>query len=157
MPQVPRTPTTPGQASPERVVLIANSQEWASRSLESVLGPAGYTVVRAFNPRDTMRAVHERRIDAVIVDASLGDEEMLALCRELRADPQVRDSTAILVTTAGPLTRPQALAVLRAGGSGAWSEPLDPEEFLLRLDGYVRAKLDADRGVSAGKSAPPRA
>jgi CheY-like chemotaxis protein len=74
---------------------------------------------------------------------------MLGLCRELRADPKVRACTAILVTAAGRVTRPQVLAVLRAGGNGVWGEPLDSEEFLLRLDGYVRAKLDADQGPRA--------
>jgi DNA-binding response OmpR family regulator len=129
----------------EAVVLIANAQEWASRSLESVLRPGGYSVVKAFHERDALRNVREQRVDAVILDTSLGEHEVLSLCRVLRADPHVPPSLPILVTTAGPLSRPQALAVLRAGGNGAWGEPLDTEEFLLRLEGYVRVKRSADQ------------
>ena len=36
-----KIPTTP-------LVLIANDQEWSARSLESILGPNGYSVVRAY-------------------------------------------------------------------------------------------------------------
>jgi PleD family two-component response regulator len=145
---------SPGNSPVEPVVLIANAQEWASRSLESVLRPGGYSVLKAFHERDTLRNVHERRVDAVILDTSLGDQEVLNLCRVLRADPRVPASMPILVTSAGRLTRPQALAVLRAGGNGAWGEPLDTEEFLLRLEGYVRVKRDADKSRPDGASGP---
>ncbi|HXI35026.1 MAG TPA: response regulator [Gemmatimonadales bacterium] len=146
-----------GGAPAEPVVLIANAQEWASRSLESVLRPSGYSVLKAFNERDTLRNIHERRIDAVILDTSLGEPEVLNLCRVLRADPRLPTSMPILVTSAGRLTRPHALAVLRAGGNGAWGEPLDTEEFLLRLEGYVRVKRDGDKPRPDGSSGPTAA
>lgn len=150
-----RADTAPTGGTPQdAVVLIANAQEWASRSLESVLRPSGYTVLKAFNERDTLRNVHERRIDAVILDTSLGEQEVLNMCRVLRADPRVPASMPVLVTSAGRLTRPSALAVLRAGGNGAWGEPLDTEEFLLRLEGYVRVKRDTDKPRPERSSGP---
>lgn len=139
------------------VVLIANAQEWASRAFESVLQPAGYAVLKAFNERDTLRNIHERRIDAVILDTSLGEPEVLNLCRVLRADPHVPAALPILVTSAGHPTRPHAQAVLRAGATGTWGEPLDTAEFLQRLQGYVRVKRDADTQTPDGPAGPSAA
>jgi GGDEF domain-containing protein len=36
------------------------------------------------------------------------------------------------------------IAALRAGANDVWGQPLDTEECLLRLEGYLRAKEDAD-------------
>ena len=36
------------------LVLIANDQEWSARSLESILGPAGYAVLRAYTGRQAL-------------------------------------------------------------------------------------------------------
>ena len=153
MTHVPDT-RPPAETPREPVVLLANAQEWASRSLESVLRPAGYSVLKAFHERDTLKNIHERRIDAVVLDTSLGEQEVLNLCRVLRADPRVPASMPILVTSAGRLTRPQALAVLRAGGEGAWGEPLDTEEFLLRLERYVTVKLATEQSRPDRPSGP---
>ena len=39
-------------ASP--LVLIANDQEWSARSLESILGPNGYAVIRAYTGQQAL-------------------------------------------------------------------------------------------------------
>ena len=36
------------------LVLIANDQEWSARSLESILVPKGYEVVRAYTGRQAL-------------------------------------------------------------------------------------------------------
>src|SRR5256885_13680203 len=55
----------------------------------------------------------------------------------------------------GPLGRTQVLDALRAGANGLWGQPLDTEEFLLRLEGHVRAKPDADAARDGGLLDPP--
>jgi len=39
---------------------------------------------------------------------------------------------------------------LRAGANSVWADPIDTEEFLLRLDGQLQAKFDADRAREEG-------
>ena len=126
------------------VVLLANAQEWVARSLESVLRPSGYTVVKVFNGRDALERAHRSHPDVIVLDSEL-PEGALALCRALRVDPFITPSTPILITFSGSVARAQVLDALRAGATGVWGIPLDTEEFLLRLDGQLRAKLDADR------------
>ncbi|HEU5262521.1 MAG TPA: diguanylate cyclase [Gemmatimonadales bacterium] len=127
------------------VVLLASAQEWASRSLESILRPAGYTIVRAYTGPDAIAQARRAQPDAVILDADLPTLDGLAVCRALRSDAWVTASTPILVTMAEPVTRQRTLEALRAGANALWGQPLDTEEFLLRLEAMLRAKFDADR------------
>ncbi len=132
------------------LVLLANAHEWVSRSLESVLRPAGYAVVKAYSGTDALEMARRAGVDAIILDAALPETDVLVLCRALRVDPYVTPSTPILVTMPKPLTRPQVLDALRAGANGVWGQPLDIEEFLLRLESLLRAKLDADQARDGG-------
>jgi PleD family two-component response regulator len=132
------------------LILIANAQEWVTRSLDSILCPAGYAVLRAYTGRDALESARRSSPDVVILDSGLPETDVLALCRALRVDPYLSPSTPIFVTALGPLSRPQVLDALRAGANGVWGQPLDTEEFLLRLEGHVRAKLDADAAREGG-------
>jgi len=142
----------PVAATPARtlLVLVANAQEWVSRSLESILRPAGYVVLKAYTGRDALDVARRSAADAIILDSALPETDVLALCSTLRVDPAITPSTPIFLTTHGPLGRAQVLEALRAGASGVWGQPLDTEEFLLRLEGHLRAKLDADAARDRG-------
>jgi two-component system cell cycle response regulator len=126
------------------LVLIANSQEWHARSLESVLGPHGYAVVRAYTGKQALERSASARPDLIILDADLPDLGGLEVCRALREDPQISASTPILVTGPHP-SRERRLAALRAGAWDYLTIPIDGEELQLRLDAWVRAKFESDR------------
>jgi len=141
-----------GPSMPERnarshppLVLIASSQEWHARSLESILGPHGYAVVRAYTGKQALERSRSARPDLVIVDADLPDVDGIDVCRMLREDPPMSASTPILVTGSGQPTRQQRLAALRAGAWDYLTLPFDGEELQLRLDSFIQAKFEADR------------
>lgn len=142
----------PDRAVPSRppLVLIANDQEWSSRSLESILGPSGYAVLRAYTGPNALERARTARPDVIILDANLPEMDGFGVCRALRNDPLISPSTPIIITTPGPTTRQQRLTALRAGANEFLGQPLDAEEFPLRLDVYVRAKFDADRAREEG-------
>lgn len=127
------------------LVVIANSQEWHTRSLESILGPHGYAVLRAYTGKQALERCRSARPDIIILDTDLPDVDGLDVCRTLREDPQISPSTPILVTSPGHPSRQKRLAALRAGAWDFLGSALDGEELPLRLDAYVRAKFDADR------------
>jgi PleD family two-component response regulator len=124
------------------LILLAASDEWFLASLESVLRQGGYRVAPADNAELALEQAHRQPPDAIILDFALGD---YAVCRALRAHPSVSRAAAIIITSAGPVLRAQRLDALRAGAWEMWGEPLDTEELLLRLSGYVEGKLEADR------------
>ena len=76
------------------LVVIANSQEWHTRSLESILGPHGYAVLRAYNGKQTIDRVRSSQPDAIMIDSFLPDMDGLEVCRALRSDPQLSASTS---------------------------------------------------------------
>ncbi|HEV8399065.1 MAG TPA: response regulator [Gemmatimonadales bacterium] len=134
-------PPTP---MPYPVVLLASRDEVFARSLETVLAPAGYAVLRAFTARSAREQARRTRPDAVVLATDLEDPSGLELCRMLRADAAVSASTPILLTEPGTATRQSRIDALRAGADQLWSQPMDTEEFALRLAVGVRAKRDAD-------------
>src|SRR2546430_205221 len=103
-----------------------------------------------FTGQDAHRQARLSQPDAIIQPTALPDGDASGLCRALRVDPDITASTPIFVTTAGPTTRQQVSDALRAGANSVWADPIDTEEFLLRLDGQLQAKFDADRAREEG-------
>ncbi len=132
------------------LVLLASAHEWALRSLDSILGPSGYEVVRVYKGRDALARARGSKPDAIILDVDFSDLDGLAVCRALRVNALVSDSTPIIMLMGEPITRQRTLEALRAGATSLWGQPLDTEEFLLRLEAHLRAKRDADRARANG-------
>jgi diguanylate cyclase (GGDEF)-like protein len=132
------------------LVLVANDEEWWARSLESLLSPGGYAILRAYTGRQTLERAHEVGPDLIILDASLPDIPGIELCRRLRSDRRVSSATPILITTAGRCTREERLEALSAGAWDFIGLPLDADDLILRLNAYMRAKLEAERTKEEG-------
>jgi PleD family two-component response regulator len=136
--------TTSEKATRPPLVLIANEQEWSARSLETILGPSGFAVLRAYSGRQALDLARSAHPDMVILDVRMPDVDGLDVCRQLREDPRFSPATPIIVTSSGPTARAQRLAALRAGAWDYFTQPLDGEVLLLKLWTYSRAKQSAD-------------
>jgi CheY-like chemotaxis protein len=79
-----------------------------------------------------------------MISEKLADTSGFDVCRLLRSQSLVSDSTAILILVPGPVAREFKLDALRAGASEVLGLPVDGEELVLRLRAYVLTKLDAD-------------
>ncbi len=126
------------------LVLIANDQEWSARSLESILGPSGYSVVRAYTGQQALERARTTRPDLIILDAQMPDVHGFEVCRLLRADPRFSSTTPIIITTSGPSGRTQRLEAYRAGAWEFLGQPLDGEALLLKLATFLQCKVEAD-------------
>lgn len=131
-------------ATHQPLVLIANDQEWSARSLESILGPNGYAVIRAYTGQQALERARTAQPDLIILDAQMPDMHGFDVCRALRADPGFSATTPIVITTAGPSGRTQRLEAYRAGAWEFLGQPLDGEALLLKLGTFVQAKLEVD-------------
>lgn len=127
------------------LTLIANAQEWHSRSLESILGPHGYAVLRAYTARQAIERAASARPDLIIVDTDLPDRDGYAVVQELRALREITACTPILMTSTGTVTRQKRVDALRAGAWDFIGSSLDAEELTLRLDALMKAKQEVDR------------
>src|SRR3954447_7331919 len=126
------------------LVLIANDQEWSARSLESILGPSGYSVVRAYTGQQALERARTAQPDLIILDAQMPDVHGFEVCRLLRSDPRFSATTPIIITTSGPSGRTQRLEAYRAGAWEFLGQPLDGEALLLKLHTFLQSKRQVD-------------
>lgn len=127
------------------LIILANDQEWSARSLESILGPSGYAVVRAHTMRQAEELARSVRPDLVIVDERLPDGRGTQLCRTLRDDPLVGSHVPLLLLSGDAGDREATLAGYEAGAWDYVREPVDAEALLLRIATFIRAKREVDR------------
>lgn len=126
-------------------MLVANDQEWSARTLESVLGQAGFAVVRAYTGRQAVDVARRTQPDAVILDVGMPDIGGIEVCQLLRSEVGLSQSTPIVITTAGPASRSLRLEALRAGAWELLGEPIDSEALLLKMHAFVQSKREIDR------------
>ncbi|HEY7566707.1 MAG TPA: response regulator [Gemmatimonadaceae bacterium] len=139
------TPVMAHTTPPPPLVLVANDQEWSARTLESVLGQAGFAVVRAYTGRQAVDVARRTQPDAVILDVGMPDIGGIEVCQLLRSEVGLSQSTPIVMTTAGPASRALRLEALRAGAWELLGEPIDSEALLLKMGAYVQSKREIDR------------
>jgi diguanylate cyclase (GGDEF)-like protein len=132
-----KTPSAP-------LVLIANDQEWSARSIESILGPNGFSVVRAYTGQQALERARTAQPDLIILDAQMPDMHGFDVCRSLRNDPRFGATTPIIITTSGPSGRTQRLEAYRAGAWEFLGQPLDGEALLLKLGTFLLCKQEVD-------------
>ena len=126
------------------LVLVANDQEWSARSLESILGPSGYSVVRAYTGQQALERARTAQPDIIILDAQMPDMHGFEVCRTLRERSPVQRVTPIVITTSGPSGRTQRLEAYRAGAWEFLGQPLDGEALLLKLGTFLQSKHQVD-------------
>jgi diguanylate cyclase (GGDEF)-like protein len=136
------------------LVLMINDEEWAARSLESILKPEGYAVLMAYTGRQGLELASRIRPDLLLIDLRLPDTTGIDLCARLRQLPTVRPSTPILLFTTGSIERDDRVAGFRAGAWGFFQPPFHPQEFLAQLGSYIAAKRDTDSALDTSHLDP---
>ena len=136
------------------LVLLVDDQEWTSRSIESILRPKGHVVLKAYTGQQALDLVKKVSPDAVLVDVHLPDLDGIDLVRQLKASPTVYSTTPLLMITSGSVGRAERLEALSAGAWDILVHPVDPNELILRMDTFVRAKQEADRVRDEGLTDP---
>lgn len=132
------------------MALLVSKQDWSPLLFESVLGPAGYAVVRAYSGGQALERLNGIAADVIFIDARLPDMDCPDLCQALRAHPNVSPSVPLLVMAFHPLEREERLSALRAGAWDCVRLPTDAEQLLLQVESYLRAKAEADRAREQG-------
>jgi PleD family two-component response regulator len=136
------------------LVLLVDDQEWTSRSIESILRPKGYVVLKAYTGQQALELVTKVNPDAVIVDVHLPDIDGVELLRQLRESPTIESTTPVLMITAGSVGKTKRVEALRAGAWDILTHPVAPDELVLRMDTFVSAKQESDRMRDEGLTDP---
>ena len=127
------------------VVLTASDSPLGARSLNSVLGASGYSVIGARSGQDLLDRAGEVQPDAVILDVHTPDMPGVKVCRLLSGDPDFDPATPIIMTTSHPNSRADRLDAYAAGAWDICAHPLDGVVLLLKLQTFLRAKYASTR------------
>lgn len=109
-------------------LLVVEDDEFVQTLLAAYLEKEGFKVMRALNGREMLCLLSQERIDLILLDLTLPDEDGLTLARQVRA----RSTIPIIVLTART-DRHDRLAALEIGADDYMVKPFDPQELCLRI------------------------
>ena len=141
-------------ASRAQIVLLVNRQEWTARSVESVLQPAGFAVIKAYTGRQAIDLAVRLRPDLVIVDYKLSDISGLEVCRAIRAMPTVDDTIPFVIATAASLSRKERHECFRARIWEIFSSPFDAVELVGKLETFLSARRQVEEALESTHKDP---
>ena len=125
-------------------ILIVEDEEFVLALMGAYLSEAGFKVSLAANGREMLALIDKEKVDLILLDLGLPDEDGLVLTRQVRA----RSSVPIIVLT-GRTAHEDRLAALEMGADDYLTKPCDPREIVLRarniLDRSAGAERQADK------------
>ena len=111
-----------------KVVLVANEEPTARKTLKQLLESANYYVIEADNGRAALGQLSDE-IDAVMATLSLPDVSGRECLRHIRQN--FPDIPVILVSRMGEI--PEALAVMREGAFECFTRSCHPDQLIARI------------------------
>jgi len=127
-------------------LLIVEDDEMVQSLLAAYLQREGFLISLASTGKEMLACADSERIDLILLDLGLPDEDGLTLARQIRA----RSNLPIIVLTAR-LGKSDRLAALEIGADDFMTKPFDPEELILRIRnllGRTTGAEDSSEGVS---------
>jgi diguanylate cyclase (GGDEF)-like protein len=136
------------------IVLLIEDQEWTARSLESILGPNGCAVFKAYTGHQGLDILRRVIPDLILVDCHLPDMTGTQVLRQLKEIPTVWPSTPRVLISTNPVSRADRMSVLEEGAWDVLTPPFHPSELTLRFNTWIEAKRDVDRARDQGMVDP---
>lgn len=113
-------------------VLIVEDEEFVLALMGAYLRDAGFKISLAASGREMLAILDQEKIDLILLDLGLPDEDGLVLARQIRA----RSSVPIIVLT-GRTAHNDRLAALELGADDYLTKPCDPREIVLRIQNIL--------------------
>jgi len=120
-------------------LLIAEDDELVQSLLAAYLKAENFRVSYAGTGKEMLATLSNEKVDLVLLDLGLPDEDGLTLTRQIRA----RSSIPIVVITARK-GREDRLAALELGADDYLTKPFDPEELVLRVHNLLGRSSSGD-------------
>jgi two-component system OmpR family response regulator len=114
-------------------ILIVDDDPRVSRLVKRYLEQEGYKLYTAHSGKEMRQVINESKIDLVLLDIRLPDEDGFTLVRELRALPHL----AIIMVTGKADPRDKVLG-LELGADDYVTKPFDLRELLARVRSVLR-------------------
>lgn len=121
-------------------VLVVDDEHDVQGLVTWSLREAGFDVLAVGCGRDALTGARDHRPTAVVLDWMLPDMNGLDVCRSLRTDRALEDTSVLMLTARG--AEEDRLDGFRAGVDDYLVKPFSPRELVLRVRLLVRLALD---------------
>lgn len=123
-------------------ILVVDDDDTGRQLTMDMLALRGYTVEGVADATSGRRRIQDWHPDLVLLDVVLPDQSGIALCRQLKDNPQTRLIPVILIT--GLTDRNSKLAGIEVGADDFLNKPMDPQELFARVQSLLRLKRFTD-------------
>ena len=110
-------------------VLVLDDEKNIRKSIELALEQEGFQVITAPDVSSALRAIHERIVEALVIDIQLGEIDGVTFLRKVRADGF--DIPAIFIS--GHATLTQAAEAVKSGGFDFIEKPFSAEKIVVTV------------------------
>ncbi|UCC68448.1 MAG: response regulator [Armatimonadota bacterium] len=122
-------------------ILVVDDDRDDRKMISMILEPEGYEVIAAENGVEALEKVESEDPDLILLDVMMPELDGFAACAKLKSSPDSRGIPVILLTgVAKQITKTKypINGVLRAEAEEYLEKPLDPEELLKVVAGYLK-------------------
>ena len=127
-------------------ILVVDDEVKNAKLLEALLLPRGYTVVKAYNGEEALRAVQQERPDVILLDIMMPVLDGFAVCKRLKDNDETRLIPVIIMTALGQME--DRIKGIEAGADDFLTKPVHRDELLARIRTSLRLKQTIERKVS---------
>lgn len=130
--------------------LVACSDEWMCRSLETVFAEKNFSVTRSLSGKQALKLARRGGFDVLMLDERMDDLSGLEVCIALRDDPLFDHATPIVILSQSHTTLPSRYAAYAAGAWEYCHQPVDFDALFLKIGTFLRARHQ----LAASQSTP---
>ncbi len=118
------------------IVLIVEDQPINAKLLQRSLERAEMKVEIAYNGRDCLRRIQDRKPDVILLDIMLPGMSGLQICQELKSRKDTQTIPVLFVTAKA--NREDKISGLALGANDYITKPIDAEEVVARIRAHLR-------------------
>jgi two-component system nitrogen regulation response regulator NtrX len=133
-------------------ILVLDDEKNIRKSIEIALEQEGMQVLGAHDVASALRTLHERIVDAVIIDIQLGEIDGLTFYRKMRAE----GFTAPAIFISGHATLTEAAQAVKIGGFDFLEKPFSAEKITVTVTRCLELSAMRERLRRAEESGAPR-
>ena len=127
----------------DKYILIIEDSKTQAGQLEAILKPLGYSISIAYNGKDALTHLKEKKPVLVIADILMPEMDGYQVCRQIKSDEKYRDIPVILLTQ---LSDPkEVIKGLESGADDFISKPYNEELLLARIKTILGIRIDENK------------
>jgi two-component system alkaline phosphatase synthesis response regulator PhoP/two-component system response regulator RpaA len=120
----------------DNLVLVVDDDEIVARTIERSLRAGGFRVAVVHSGVEALRTARRHPPDLMVLDIIMPGMDGFEVCREVRADPILKDLPVLFLTAKGK--EEDRIVGLRAGADDYLIKPFNLDELYLRVRAILR-------------------